>query len=292
MRDGEIPGLPGPTRLQRVDGAARIAFKAAPGGATVLDDLYQRAPARVLFPDVDRGEPPQAVLLTTSGGLTGGDRLSIDAAVGPGAAATFATQAAEKLYKAREGEGDTHVSVTVSVGPGAWGEWLAQETILFDGARLRRSLTADLAPDARLLATESVVLGRAMHGESLRTGFLHDSWRVRRGGRLVWADALTLSGDIPGLLAQPFGFGGAIACGTLLYAGPDAASHLDRARDLLAPCLGDGLAGGATCLDGLLVVRLLADSAITLRRGTMAVASGLRAAAGGLPARLPRVWTC
>ena len=46
-------------------------------GRTRLADLYQRAPCRVLFPDVDAGQPPQAVMLTTSGGLTGGDRLSL-----------------------------------------------------------------------------------------------------------------------------------------------------------------------------------------------------------------------
>ena len=50
---------------QRVDGATRVEFSAA-GGTTRLADLYQRAPCRVLFPDVDADEPRQAVLLTTS----------------------------------------------------------------------------------------------------------------------------------------------------------------------------------------------------------------------------------
>lgn len=277
-----------PVRLQRVDGAARVAFKAGRGG-TVLADLFQRAPARVLFPHVEPDEPPQAVLLTTSGGLTGGDRLRIEVEVGPGAAATVTTQAAERLYRARPGEGHAQVEVGVQVGAGAWAEWLAQETILFDGARLRRLFAADVAEGGRLLAVESIVLGRTAHGERFRTGLLHDSWRIRRNGRLVWADAMHLHGDIGGLLNAPFGFGEATACATLLYVGDDAGQHLERVREVLA---GAGVQGGATSFDGLLVVRVLAGTDPAMRGAVIAVAASLRAAAAGLPARLPRVWHC
>ncbi|HYD98575.1 MAG TPA: urease accessory protein UreD, partial [Alphaproteobacteria bacterium] len=163
-------------RHQRVDGAARLAY-ARRGGVSALADLYQRAPCRLLFPDAGPDEPPQAVLLTTSGGLTGGDRLAVAVEVAASAAATVTAQAAEKLYRA--GEDDCAVDIALTVGPGAWAEWLMQETILFDGARLRRRTAADIAPGGRLLAVESVVFGRAAMGEDFRRGLLHDSWRVR-----------------------------------------------------------------------------------------------------------------
>jgi len=131
-------------RHERANGAARVKFKLGTDGRTVLGDLYQRAPCRVLFPSVERDERMQAVLLTTSGGLTGGDRTDVQIDVASGAEATVTTQAAEKLYRALSHEPETSIQVGMTVGESAWAEWLAQETIVFEGARLRREFRADL----------------------------------------------------------------------------------------------------------------------------------------------------
>ena len=274
---------------QRVDGEASIAFRRAAGGKTVLADLYQRAPCRVLFPTTENDEPIQSVLLTTSGGLTGGDRTRVSISVGADAHATATTQAAEKIYRALPNTGDARVEVDVSVGDGAWAEWLAQETIVFEGSRLRRSFTADVAATGRLLAVESIVFGRTAMGESFNSGLLHDAWRIRRDGRLVWADALHLEGDVQKQRAEPFGFGTRVACSTVLYTGADAAQQVNGVRQMLdesdLPC-------GATSLDGILLVRIMADDASALRAVVMRLIAGIRQAAAALPARLPRVWHC
>jgi urease accessory protein len=274
---------------QRVDGEARIGFRRALGGKSVLADLYQRAPCRVLFPTTENDEPIQSVLLTTSGGLTGGDRTRVSIQVAAAAQATATTQAAEKIYRALPNSGDAKVEVDIQVGDGAWAEWLAQETIVFEGSRLRRAFTADVAPSGRLLAVESLVFGRTAMGESFDSGLLHDAWRIRRDGRLVWADALHLEGDVQKQRAAPFGFGTCIACSTVLYAGADASQQLDLVRQLLDEC---GLPSGATLLDGILLVRIMADGAPALRAVIMKLIAGIRQAAAGLPARLPRVWHC
>src|SRR5258708_1459057 len=91
-----------PPRLQRASGESRVAF-ALRDGETRLADLYQRDPCRVLFPDPEPGEPPQAVLLTTSGGVAGGDRLRMELAARPAAHPAAATPAAEKVYPAPRG---------------------------------------------------------------------------------------------------------------------------------------------------------------------------------------------
>ncbi|MES2490721.1 MAG: urease accessory protein UreD [Pseudomonadota bacterium] len=275
-------------RAQRVDGAARIAFKAEEC-ITRLADLYQHAPCRFLFPHVEPDEPTQAVLLTTSGGLTGGDRLAVEIEARANTCVTVTTQAAEKLYKAADGEEDVRVDIHYRVGENAWAEWLAQETILFDRARLRRRFTADLAPGARLLALESVVFGRTAMNERFDHGLLHDAWRIRRNGRLIWADALHLEGDVAQQRALPFGFGKACVTATLLYVGDDAANHLEVVRELLEP---DKDLGAATCMDGLLIVRFLADDATRLRPLLMRITGGLRNLATGLRPHLPRVWSC
>ena len=274
---------------QRVDGEARIAFRRAPDGRTRLADLYQRAPCRVLFPETEADEPPQSVLLTTSGGLTGGDRTNVAAAIGPGAQATLTTQAAEKIYRAAPEGGDATVQVEIQVGPAAWAEWLAQETIVFEGSRLRRRFAADVAPSGRLLAVESIVFGRTAMGEHFDTGLLHDAWRVSRGGKLIWADALHLEGDVRQLRSAAFGFGTSVACSTVLYVGADATQQLAAARTILSAC---PLPCGVTSLDGVMVARMMADDAVRLRAAIMQLIAGIRQAAAGLPARLPRVWHC
>jgi urease accessory protein len=274
---------------QRVDGEARIAFRRDAAGRTTLSDLYQRAPCRVMFPTTESDEPVQAVLLTTSGGLTGGDRTRIAASIGPGAQATLTTQAAEKIYRALPAAGDAIVQVDVEVGAAAWAEWLAQETIVFEGSRLRRQFTADVALTGRLLAVESIVFGRTAMGEQFDTGLLHDRWRIRRGGKLIWLDTLHLEGDVRGLRRAPFGFGTSVACSTVVYVGADATQHLIEARRILGhsplPC-------GATCLDGILIARIMADDAVGLRATVMQLIAGIRQAAASLPARVPRVWHC
>ena len=64
-------------------------------GETVLRDLYQAQPLRVLIPYRDRGDIFQAAIACVSGGLVGGDRLAIDVTLDDGCRATVIGQAAE-----------------------------------------------------------------------------------------------------------------------------------------------------------------------------------------------------
>ena len=205
------------------------------------------------------------------------------------ARATVTTQAAEKLYRALAQDPDTTIQVRMKVAAGGWAEWLAQETIVFEGARLRRDFHADVDPTARLLATETLVLGRTAMGERFETGLIHDSWRIRRAGRLVWADALHLEGDITEMLAAPFGFGTAVACSNVVYVGEDAAARLPQVRELLGNCR---VPAAATAFDGLLLTRLLSDDAAALRAAVVALVGGIRQLTAALAPRLPRVWYC
>lgn len=264
-------------------------MRRAEDGNTRIAGLYQRAPCRILFPLPEADDPVQAVLLTTSGGLTSGDCTDVTLTVGPGAQTTVVTQSAERVYRALESEDETRMRVRVEVAGQAWAEWLAQETILFNGARLRRSFSADVAAGGRLLALETVVLGRISMGERFDTGLLHDSWRISRDGRVTWIDALRLDGDIARLRRTPFGLGMHVAYSTMLYVGTDAPQLLSTVRKMLTDC---GADIAATLIDGILVVRAMAERADVLRATMTELACGLRHAAGSWPARLPRVWHC
>ncbi|WP_395709037.1 urease accessory protein UreD [Reyranella sp.] len=268
-------------RLQRSSGASRVAYDLR-DGTTRLSDLYQRDPCRVLFPEPEPGEPPQAVLLTTSGGVTGGDALAMAIEIGPGATAVATTQAAEKVYRAAPGSGPCRIDVSVRVGEGATLDWLPQETIVFQGARLQRRTVADVAPGGALLACEMVVLGRAASGERFVSGLLLDSWSVRRTdrsqpGRLLWTDALRVEGETP----EGAGFGAANALATVIGVWDEPRQHFERARALL-----DGVTearAAVTLVNGVMVARVLGE-ATAVRRTTIRFLTDFRGR------RLPRVW--
>lgn len=267
-------------RHQRVDGHAHVRFN-----HDGLADLYQRAPSRLLFPTVAKGAFPEAVSILTAGGMTGGDKAELSIHVGENAELTVTTQAAERFYRALDDDADARFETRITVETDGRCEWLAQEAILFNGARLRRRMQADLAPNGRLLALECTVLGRSAMGEIFERGLFHDGWRIRRDGRLIWADALHLRAPFDA--GAPFGMAGCTSLATLIYAGQDAAQHLELARSLApAPF------SGATLFDGLLLLRYTARDAAGLRRSVMAAAGALRSAVYGLSPTLPAVWHC
>jgi urease accessory protein len=274
---------PLPSRHQRADGAFDLVFGVAPRG-TVLRDLYQQSPLRILFPTPEPGEPPTAALLNCAGGLAGGDALRQSVRLQAGARATLSTAAAEKVYRSLGPE--TRVETSIVLEPGAALEWIPQETILFDGARFVRGMRAELAPGAVLLAAETLVFGRAARGETMTHGLIRDRWRLHGPTGLLWADTLALEGDLGAALSAPFGFAGAEALGTLLLAGGEA----EAGRALLRS-LPEAAPGAATIpRPGLLLARWL-GRAPAVREAMGAAIVALRSTALGLPARLPRLWT-
>ncbi len=281
----EAPAAASPAvALQRGDGAAEIVF-ARRGGVTALAHLYQRTPCRVLFPHAAPGDLPLAALLTTSGGIAGGDRLRLAAGVAAEASAVVTTAAAEKVYRSLGAE--ARIDIALTVASGGWLEWLPQETILFDGARLVRRIEADVAEGGRLLAAEMAVFGRTARGEVFSKGLLHEAWRIRVGRRLVWADALRLEGEIRAQLDAPVAFAGARVLATVAYGAADASGHLPLARSLAE---NGACRGGASVVNGVLLARFLGQRADAVRCAVARYVSALRHAAAGWPAAMPPLW--
>jgi urease accessory protein len=271
---------PGAT-VRQFEGLLRVRFERREG-VTALADLHQKPPLRMLFPRVD--DPlPLAVYTNTAGGLVGGDRALMEITAGPGTAFTVTAQAAEKVYRSLGP--DTTIANRLVVQNGAWLEWLPQETIVFERARLRRSMRIDLDMDARVLAGEILVFGRIARGESVTTGLVRDAWEVCRGGRLLWADALHLDGDIGAVLAGPACFGGARAYATMVYVGEDCVAMLEALREH-----GLGDEGAATCIGPMLIARWLSSDSRAVRRRFAGAWAFLRQQARGLPPVLPRIW--
>jgi urease accessory protein len=121
-----------------MNGTLELTFdKRGDAGATRIASLHQAAPLRALFPETCRMDLPVAALTATCGGFTGGDHMTTRIVIGESASAMAVAQAAEKLYRSKDGE--TRIDIHLRVDAGGWLEWLPQETILFDGARMRRN---------------------------------------------------------------------------------------------------------------------------------------------------------
>ncbi|ABI63059.1 Urease accessory protein ureD [Granulibacter bethesdensis CGDNIH1] len=238
----------------------------------------------MLMPMPEPDEAPVAALVNIAGGLAGGDRLSFTMTLDAQARATLCTAAAEKVYRSLGP--DTDISNILTAGPEAALEWLPQETILFNGARLRRRMNVSLATDARLLATETIIFGRTAHQETFLNGHFSDHWRLWRDGKLLWADNFRLPDPPARVLDHPFGLNRHPAMATIVLAATDAAAY----RDLLREKWQDETGKGVTVpRPGLLLGRLI-GSATAVRQGVEEAMIILRTHAMHGPARLPRLW--
>jgi urease accessory protein len=269
-----------------VNGTLELAFDSGGvAGKTRLTHLHQAAPLRALFPETCRMGLPVVALTATCGGFTVGDRMATAVAVGAGAKAMAVAQAAEKVYRSTGGE--TRLEIALKVGAGGWLEWLPQETILFNGARMRRQTKIELAEDGSMLAGEILVFGRAAHGESMTRGLVHDAWSVRRNGALIWADRFHAADALlTEALEHPAALKGMRAAAMLVHAGPGAEPLLGLLRDLmrLAPT---EMRCAATAVNGVLVARFIAADALALRPSFAAAWMAVRSEARGLAPRLP-----
>lgn len=265
-------GTPTPPRAR---GEIRADF-AAHGETTRVGRLYESGGLRLRFPKA--GEICEGVIVNTAGGIVGGDQARLSFTAAAGARVVLTTQSAEKIYRT-DGR-PARIETALRLHDGATLHWLPQETILFDHASLARALDVDMAADARLVACESVIFGRQAMGESCDNGNFRDRWRIRRAGKLIFAEDTRL--DAPAsLLARPALGGGARALATLVFVAPDAPARLDDCRAALADAACES---GVSALDGFLVARLVSSSPENLRLAILSLFSRLIGRAA------PRVW--
>ena len=246
-------------------------------GRTRRRHLHESGSLRVRFPSPE-AEGLSAVFVNTAGGIAGGDRFDIDIATGEGSQLAVTTAAAEKVYRAAGPAAEFNIALKVAAGSHL--AWLPQETILFDRARLQRRIDIDLADSASLLLCEIVVFGRAAMGERMQTGEFVDHWRLRRGGRLVFAENVRLDGNIGEKLASPAIANGGVAVGTALIVPGDEAI-VERIREVTESLNGEV---GISAWNGFAMARFCAQDAARLRADMMAVLGRASDSA------LPRLW--
>jgi urease accessory protein len=259
----------------RARGAVRFDVHAR-DGVTRRGVLHESGSLRVRFPSPE-DDGLSGVFVNTAGGVAGGDRFDIDISAADAARLTLTTAAAEKVYRAPGAAAQLNISLRVAAG--AHLGWLPQETILFDRARVHRRFDIELDDAASLLLCEIVVFGRTAMGERMEQGEFVDRWRLRRGGRLVFAETIRLDGNIGAKLARSAVAKAGAAIGTALIVPGDEAL-VERLREG-----SDSFGGevGISAWNGFAMARFCAQDAARLRADMIAVLARTGAA-------LPRLW--
>jgi urease accessory protein len=277
---------PADRHLQRARGSCHIVLSGSDTG-TRITDVFQRSPVRVLFPRV-RGAPiEEAVLVNTAGGIAGGDRLEFSVTALADASIAVTSQAAEKVYRALNEP--ARIATKLKACEGAKFAWLPQETIAFNWARLSRETAIELSSGAELMALEWLVLGRAAHGEEMVGGHINDGWRVKKDGRLIWADSFRATDEIFPHLHRKALISNCKAVATLIYFGPHLDARLEFLRDI-APSLECRCC--ATSVGGLVVARFAAEVSSDLRLALRSFLQQFSREFGPGPFRVPKMWLC
>jgi len=249
--------------LQRARGQLAISAICDRDGVSRLENLRQAGSYRAIFPRPQNGNI-EAVIINTAGGVTGGDQFSTTISARRNASLSITTQAAERIYRATSDFG--HMKTTLTVDAGAQLHWLPQETILFEGCRLKRSLEVEVHPKAKFLLVEPLVFGRHASGEILKTGAIQDRVSLTSEGRPIYLDHVQMEGDLAAMLQRNAVAAGARAMASLVLFHPNAKQRLTACRDLLPQT------GGATLLaDTVLIIRLLAADSFALRSALLPI---------------------
>ncbi len=252
-------------------GATRPVLRRHSGPLRVQKHLYPEGP-----------EVCQHIIVHPPGGIAGGDRLDISAAVGSGAWAQLTSPGAAKWYRAG---GAAFQNLHLRVEAGATLEWLPQETIVYSAAQAELTTTIELEGNARLFYWDIIALGRPASGERFDAGHFQAQLNIRRDGELLWHERQRIAGG-DGLLDSPIGLDGQPVFATLIVSGVIDPELLERCRELPSRVRGD-----LTQLPGLVVARCLCDEALHARAWLIDMWRLLRPERLGREAVAPRIWS-
>lgn len=250
------------------------------GEKTVLAKREHRGPLTVQRPFYPEGPVCHVYLLHPPGGVVAGDRLHFDISADHGSQALITTPAAGKFYRSAGGEAKQMVNLQIAANASL--EWLPQETIVYEGARLNSSMNIELAEQTNFIGWEVLALGRPAAGEGFETGQALLNWRISRAGRLFYIERLRLDAEA---FQARWGLFGHSACGTM-FVYPATPLHLAAVQTLI----GEEPNRGVTLIEGLLICRGLDRRADWLKGFFERIWELVRGDVVGREVCAPRIW--
>jgi len=165
------------------DGRLSLKFTYdARAARTRLHVLEQRQPLKVVRGfDLDGGAT-LVHLHNLSGGVLGGDKLSLDVAVGAGARAQLTSTGATRAYRSPAQAGPSEFASKIQVGENALLEYVPDPLIPFAGAKYSQHTSVNLSQGAGLFWWETLAPGREARGELFTYDTLLLRFELRAGG--------------------------------------------------------------------------------------------------------------
>jgi urease accessory protein len=286
----EAPFIPGPQQRIRREasgwqaclnlGFTRIKEKTAltrarhKGPLAVQKAFYPEGPQRC-----------HMVILHPPGGVVGGDGLNISVENGNDSQALITTPAAGKMY--RSAGPVARQEIHLKLGLGSALEWLPQETIIYDGARIETCLLVELEAKACFIGWDLMCLGLPASNKPFRHGHVVQQMVIKREKNPLLFETLRVSGEDP-LLSENWGLANHPVSG-LMAATVDHSEILDHVRQGVAQISSSFFA--ATLFNGLLICRFMgrrvSDGLNCFRR----VWEIIRPHLLGSKASAPRIWS-
>lgn len=225
-----------------------------------------------------------AVVIHPPGGVAGGDALQLQVTLAEGAHALLTTPGAGKWYKANGAVASQALQFDLSAG--ATLEWLPQENILFDAARVRFSAQIALAADAKFAAWDVVCLGRQAQKEAWLSGHYALKTQIRRTGKLIWNECAHLTAEDV-LKASPVGLADAEVFATFVVcAGAVPLELVQACREIVL----EHAQTGITALPEVLCIRYVGHASQQAKQYFEACWRLLRPWYAGRTAIRPRIW--
>lgn len=247
-------------------------------GVTRLGARRHFGPLLVQRPFYPEGAPCHVYVLHPPGGIVAGDRLELDISLERGSHALLTMPGASKFYRS---VGPTaRLAQRFHLAADSTLEWLPQDSIFFKGAKATLESRFTLEAGARLLAWETLCLGRPVMQERFEQGALDSLLSIDQAGEIGLHERLRVRGGrLEKLGGHPL-----LATFCATPANPDT---LEAVRPHLD---GLGIPAGATLLGSLLVIRLLDHDNQHLQHTLQRLWQVLRPAVLGLSACPPRIW--
>ncbi len=166
-------------------GVAEYAFQ-RDGARTVVSRASCSSPWHYL-PPTHQDETGCAYiwLVNPSGGLVGGDEVTVAASLGPASHVVLTSPSATRVY--RSAGAPAVQQIRLSVGAGARLEWLPDVTIPFAGSRFQQTLCVTLGKGSAAVVWDALASGRIARQERWAFASVENEIQImtRSGARVV-----------------------------------------------------------------------------------------------------------
>lgn len=257
-----------------------LGFAANADNKTLLVNRQHKGPLTVQRPFYPEGDVCHLYILHPPGGIVGGDGLTINVNAAENSHALITTPAAGKFYRSSGAQASQLVEINLA--DNAIVEWLPQETIIYEGARLKSTVKLNCTATSRFIGWEILSLGRPASSEGFDYGEADLNWQIYLENQPLLLERLILDNKA---FAARWGLQNYSACGTL-FATPVSNETLTAIQELI----GDSAGRAVTKMDNLLVCRALDSRSDKLRGFFEQVWAIIRPNTAQREVCAPRIW--